>query len=227
VGAIIILRADFMEMNSFTYVQPWLEQILQSIKKDLKTDHLQVDKSFYKTHFGSRALNKLTIEEIFHAYEKELLAGNQELSEWVVNRWVFKHGDIYRYFADRLSAINPQFQEIKSISDAEAENVLSGAVTAFGFVATYIFSRLNGVVFSDAVFERLHQAALKETETKKEQQEQKCAEESLEQIQARHQRELSRLYEKYEDKLAGVLRKYTQDTEALKKQIRALQQRVK
>ncbi len=215
-----------MKMNSFTYVRPWMEQILQVIKKDIKTDHLPGDKSFYKTHFGNRPQNKLTQEEIFATYEKELLAGNEDLSEWVINRWVFKYGDIYRHFAERLGAVNPNFQEIQSLSDAEADMVLAGAQEKFGSAETYIFARLNGVVFSDSVFDRLNQAALQETQSKTQMQEQKNEQESFEQLNARHQREVSRLQEKYEDKLSGIQRKYTSDVEALKKQIRSLQQQI-
>ncbi len=216
-----------MEMNSFAHVRPWMQQILNSIKKDIKTDHLPKDKTFYKAHFGNQPQNKLSLEEIFSVYEKELIAGNAELCEWVVNRWVFKHGDVYRHFADRLTAINPHFQEIQSLTDAQAEQILAGAVESFGSTDVCIFSRLNGVVFSDAVFERLHQAALKETQSKQAELEQKQADESIEQLTLQHQRELSRLQERYEDKLAGVQRKYNTDVEALKNQIRALQQRVK
>lgn len=215
-----------MEMNSFTDVQPWMEQILVSIKKDIKTDHLSVDKSFFKAHFGSRPLNKLTQEEIFACYEKELLSGNEQLCEWAINRWVFKHADIYRYFAEQLSSINPNFQEIQQIEDSVAEKILKNALESFGVTDTYIFSRLNQVAFSTAIFDRLRTAAQKETVLKKEQEQQKVLDESIEQMKERHQRELSRLQEKYEDKIQGVLRKYNTDIEALKKQIRALQQRV-
>jgi hypothetical protein len=215
-----------MEMNSFTYVRPWMDQILQAIRKDIKTDHLPADKFFYKTHFGNRPLNKLTQEEIFAVYEKELLSGNQELGEWVINRWVFKYGDLYRHFAERLSAITPNFQEIQALTDAQAEQVLAGAQEKFGFAETYIFARLNSVVFSDAFFDRLHQAALQETQSKKQVQIEKNEQESLDQLNVRHQRELSRLQEKFEDKLSGIQRKYISDVEALKKQIRSLQQQL-
>jgi len=215
-----------MEMNSFMYVRPWMDQILQAIKKDIKTDHLPGDKSFYKNHFGNRPQNKLTQEEIFAAYEKELLAGDQDLSEWVVNHWVFKYGDLYRHFAERLCAINPNFQEIQSLTEVQAEQVLVGSREKFGSTDVYIFARLNGVVFSDAIFEALYQAALAETQSKKQMQEHKCEQESFDQLQMRHQRELSRLQEKYEDKLSGVQRKYITDVDALKKQIRSLQHQI-
>src|SRR4051812_29479910 len=84
--------------TKFHTLQPWLEEILGSIRKDIKTDYLPGSATFYRTHFGSRPQNRLTIEEINAAFIKELLAGNEEMAEWVVNRWVFKHGDVYRYF---------------------------------------------------------------------------------------------------------------------------------
>ena len=214
-----------METNSFTLVRPWMNQILNTIKKDLKADHLAVDKTFYQAHFGHRPLNKLSMDEIFAVYEKELLAGNPELCEWVVNRWVFKHGDAYRHFAERLSPINPNFHEIQSLTDAQAEQILAGATESFGAITTYLFSRLNEVVFSENIFNKLYQAALKETEETKDQLEKKNIEETIEQLKISHQRELNRIQEKYEDKLAGVQRKYTVDVEALKKQIRALQRK--
>ena len=212
-----------MEKNPFQHLQPWMNEILQMIRKDIKTDHLSVDRAFYKTHFGSKPLNKLSTEEIFSVYEKEILSGNETLVEWAVNRWVFKHGDLYRLFVAELTKINPNFTEIETLADAQAESVINAALPAFGAKTTYLFSRINGVVFSDAIFDRLHQAALKDTAETATKAAAQSKTESLEQIIERQQREISRLQEKYEDKLAGVMRKYTVDTEALKTQIRALQ----
>ena len=78
-------------MNQFQILQPWLPQVLNTIKREIKTEHLPGSHAFYRTHFGNKPISRLTIEEIFKAYETELLAGNQEIAEWVINRWVFKH----------------------------------------------------------------------------------------------------------------------------------------
>jgi hypothetical protein len=215
-----------MDTNCFNYVSPWMRQILYSIKKDIKTDHLPGDKTFYKTHFGNRPQSQLTQEEIFSVYEKELLSGNRDLVEWAVNHWVFKHGDIYRHFSERLSRINPQFQEIDVLTDEESGQALAGACETFGAVSVYIFSCLNGVALSEASFNQLREQALRQTEIQMQADSQKEQAESMEKIIARHQAETSRLKEKYENKLAGLQKKYAVDTEALKKQIRALQQRV-
>lgn len=214
-----------MKKNPFTHISPWMQQVLHTIKKEIKTDHLSRDKQFYKRHFGVRPLNKLTLEEIFAVYERELLANDEELVDWVVNCWVFKHGDVYQYFADKLTAINPNFQEIEELSEAQAEEVLAGS-ESFGAETIYLFARINGVVFPEALLERMHQAALKDTEVKKAKQEEDASRETLEQMLAVARREVSRLHEKYEDKLAGVQRKYQIDVEALKKQVRALQKQL-
>lgn len=214
-----------MQKKTFITIQPWIGQILQEIKKDIKTEHLPADKHFYKEHFGSRPLNRLTSEEINAVYEKELLAGNENLSEWVVNRWVFKHGDIYQFFAEELSKINPNFQEIELIPDADAESMLARA-KSFGAQSIYLFAELNEVVFSQKFFEQLRLAAEEERKDLREQEEKKGAQESLEQLLERTKREMARLQERYETKLAGVQRKYQTDVDALKKQIRSLQQKL-
>lgn len=209
--------------NKFEIVGPWLTNILSSIKKDIKTDYLPADKVFYRTYFGNRPLNRLSAEEIYAAFEKELLAGTTEgMEEWVVNRWVFKHGDIYRFFAERLSSINPDFDELKELTEEESRKVLDGK-EAFSPVDFYVFSVLNGVVFPKDVLETLRKAAAEAKSTEESEMAAQSQKESLEQIIERQQRDLSRLQQKYEDKVEGVLRKYATDVEALKKQIRALQ----
>ncbi len=216
-----------MKKNPFISLQPWMGQILHAIRKDIKNDHLAVDKVFYKTHFGSRPLNRLDIEEIFSVYERELLKGDQEeLVEWAINRWVFKHGDVYRHFADRLAKINSNFQEISSLTESESMQVLEGAAASFGALTVYLFSALNSVVFPETIFERMRKEAVSEQEFLKEQESHAAEKESLEQLKTRYERETRRLQEKYEDRLNGVQRKYAIDVEALKKQIRSMQQKL-
>jgi len=211
--------------NKFQTLQPWLDEILTAIKKDIKTDYLPADAPFYRTHFGNRPQNRLSAEEINRAFTQELIAGNEEMAEWVINRWVFKHGDVYSHFEERLSKINDDFDAIKELTAAQSEQVLAGAVESFGAKAVYFFSMLNGVVFPQAVFNRLESAAKAEHTDQKASQEKEAGEADLANMIERHQREMTRLNEKYEQKLAGVLKKYAADVASLKSQIRALQSR--
>jgi len=208
--------------NQFQALQNWTFEILNTIKKEIKSDHLHTDPVFYRTYFGSRPQNRLTSEEIFAAYEKELLKGNEELADWVVNRWVFKHGDLYRHFAENLSRVNPDFDQIQQLTEAESEDILRGTAESFGAIPTFLFSLLNGVVFPQTILERLQKAAELEKASQNKEEEAHAEQQSLEKVLAAHQREIARL----NDKIAGVQRKYTADTEALKKQIKTLQQKL-
>lgn len=211
--------------NKFEMLRPWLRDVLISIKRDLKTDYLPGDKVFYKKYFGNRPLNRLTNEEIFDAVEKELLEGNSSLGEWAINRWVFNHGDIYGHFAEKLGQIRPDFNELSELTQEESEEVLKGT-ERFGAIDVYLFAQLNEVVFPAKIFELLKEAALAAKEAFLVQETSQEEKHSLEQIIERQQREIMRMQEKCEHKIAGVLRKYQTDTEALKAQIRALQKKL-
>jgi hypothetical protein len=212
--------------NKFQTIESWIPLILEAIKKEIRTDHLASSPAFVRAHFGHRPLNRITTEELFAAYTKELLAGNEDLGDWVVNRWVFKHGDIYQHFAERLSEVHPDFGSIESLDLAQSEKVLQGAPEAFGALPVYLFCFLNGVVFPQEVFSRLEQAAIKEESAKKEIQKKEEEQKNFEEILTRKERELLSAHKKYEEKIAGVMKKYTVDTEGLKKQIRSLQQQL-
>lgn len=214
-----------MKQNPFQHVAPWMSKILHAIKKDIKGDHLSVDRSFYAAHFGTRPLKKLTTEEIFSVYEAQLLEGNEELVEWVVNRWVFKHGELYRYFVEQLSHIEGNFHEIASLSEEQSEKVLEGS-QQFAPLNLYLFCRLNQVVFPESVFEKLRCKAIEDENAQAKQAEEEGLEESLQLQLDRCRREAARMAEKYENKLTGLQRKYQLDTDALKKQIRSLQKRL-
>lgn len=208
--------------NQFLTLRNWTFEILNCIKKDIKTDHLHTDPVFYRTYFGNRPRNRLTAEEIFSAYEAELMKGNEELAEWVVNRWVFKNGELYQHFAERLSQVNPNFNEIKQLSEEESLQILEGAAESYGAIPTFLFSLLNGVVFPDPILKRLRKDAEVEKEMLVKEADSNAEQENLEKIKAAHQREINRL----NDRIAGVQKKYEKDTEALKKQIKMLQQKL-
>lgn len=208
--------------NQFQALQNWTLEILDAIKKDIRTDHLHTDPVFYRTYFGNRPQNRLTSEEIFTAYEKELVKGNETLAEWVVNRWVFKHGDLYQHFADRLSELNPHFDQIQQLTEEESNRILAGAAESYGAIPTFLFSLLNGVVFPQPVLDRLRKAAELEKVALEKKAQSNAEQESLEKIIAAHEREIARLH----DKITGVQKKYEKDTEALKKQIKGLQKKL-
>jgi hypothetical protein len=208
--------------NKFETIQSWIPGILSAIKHDIKTDHLPGSPQFVKTHFGNRPLSRVNMDEIYKAYEKDLLSGDKELEEWVINHWVFKHGDIYTHFADRLSQVSEDFGSIEKLTHEESNKILEGAVERFGALPCYLFSVLNGVVFPEAVLTGLRDLAEKEEAEKKAGEVGKAKEQSVES----YVQEIARLHKKHEERLSGVMKKYVTEVEALKKQIRSLQKQL-
>ena len=210
----------------FAKIEAWLPEITAAIKKDIKVDYIPGTPEFHRKYFGNRPLSRIPFEEMQEAFKRELLAGNEEMAEWVVNRWVFQHGDVYTHFAERMMKVNAEFDQIKEFSVGESEEILQGAIESFGAKAVYLFSVLNQVVFPAGVFDKLRAAA--EAEKASAQAVQATAEQTsdLNKLIDRHNREMTRLHEKYEQKVSGVLKKYTTDIEALKSQVRALQKQL-
>ncbi len=207
-------------------LHPWLDEILTAIKKDIKTDYLPADTAFCRAHFGNRPINRLAKEEINQAFIKTLLEGHEEMDAWVVNRWVFKHGDVYSHFAERLSEMTDDFNSLEELTEAQSEAILDGAIEKFGAKAVYFFSLLNDVVFPASVLMKLKKQAEESHGESLAQQSQDLEKMDLEKMQERHEREIVRLTEKYESRLSGVLKRYTVETDSLKKQVRALQHKI-
>src|SRR3990167_595178 len=106
-------------------------QILEAIKKDIKQEHMDAHLEFYRKYFGNRPKKGLTTTEIFSAYAKELSEGNEEFSAWIVNRWVFKNGELYEHFVNQLSSINPDFASIETLNLEEKQRVIGGGEEFF------------------------------------------------------------------------------------------------
>lgn len=213
--------------NKFALLQPYLAQILLSVKKDLKNEHLVRDRAFFKLNFGSKPLQRISTEELLAAYEKELLKGNFDLGEYIVSKWVMKNAEIYNYFAEKLTHIDPNFADLKELSKENSLSLAEGAGGLFGYLPTYLFSVLNCVVLHPEVLTLLGKKAEQESKAESEAKQKKEDQMALEQLLQRQEREMARLTEKYEKRLAGIEKKYFTDTELLKDKIRALELKVK
>lgn len=209
-------------------LKPWMPQILETVKKDLKAEHLKKDFKFAKKYFSGKNINKLTTQDIVEAYGTALEQEDnaEELAEFVTNHWLLKNTELYDYFEGALSQISPDFTQLTAIEASKSQEIVDKSISHFGAMRTYLFSVMNSVVFPKEIYENLDKHA-KEAQKKAEQQEsiqqKHIAYESLKQ---NCEEQLSRLTDKYEKKLSGLERKYFKDTEALKKQIAALQKQL-
>lgn len=217
-------------MKDITYkekiqsLQPVLNDILIEIRRELKNEHLRKDLAFNQKYFSKKALDKITVDDLAEGYKRALEEGNEEAGEWIASRWMLKHPEVYQFFAERLSVINPNFDEIEKIPDSEAKKIMAEAIEEFGLKVTYIFSVLNSVVFPDFIYEELKNSLLTATPQISIEVDEKV---TLEDLKKKYDEALVKLTEKYEKKLSSLEKKYIQDTEGFKKQIAALQRRLK
>lgn len=211
-----------------TQLKTWMPQILDTVKKDLKSEHLKNDFKFVKKYFAGKNLNKLTTEDFVEAYPSALEneENAEEVSEFIINRWLLKNTELYDYFEAALTKISPDFTELKEIDAKKSEEIIKGSVALFGSPRTYLFSIMNSVVFSKEVLEKLDKTA--KEDLKKEQKDEAELKEKLsfESMKDHYEAQIARLTDKYEKKLAGLQRKYLVDTEGLKKQVVNLQKKL-
>jgi hypothetical protein len=219
---------DSTYKEKFAMLQGWMPLIIDSIKKDLKNEHLKRDPGFSRLYFPGKNPSKLTIEELSDAYTQALAEGEntEELAEFIANRWLLKHSDLYYYFEQELGKINPEFSEIKDIDQQLATKIMEGATQQFGTISTYLFCVLNSVVFPDEIYKKLGHDAAKHAVEKKEEDKVSAENASAETLQRNQDQQMARVIDKYEKKIMGLQKKYLTDVETLKKQIANLQRKL-
>ncbi len=216
-----MLKEDSYRLK-FEKLTPWIDEIFQVIRKDLKNEHLLKTPSFVKKHFPNRAVDKIATHELASAYIKEITEGDEELGENIVTRWVMKNAEVYQFFASELSKINPKFDEIEFLSPEVSRVLVDTAVKQFGPVRTYLLCVMNGVVLSEDHFLLLREMALQE----KPQIEETPSFASTEELRDHYDKQMRKTVEKYESRMQGLERKYKQDVDGLKKQIAQLHKKM-
>lgn len=216
---------DSTYKEKFAILKMWMPSIVETVKKDLKNDHLRRDFQFYKTYFNTKNFNKLTTEELVEAYSKALEeeVNVEELGEFIANRWLLKNTEIYHFFEERLRKVSENFTDLVEIDMDTSNAIVNDAIKEFDAPKTYLFSVMNSVVFPKALYERLEKEALKAMEEQKKEAESAVEHKNWESKERALQQEISRLKDKYEKKLLGMQKKYDQDTTMLKKQVANLQ----
>lgn len=214
--------------EKFADLQEWIPFLVEAVKKDLRNEHLKKDLYFVKKFLSSKNIHKIGTDELAQAYQKAIQEEEQgeELAEFITSRWLLKNSELYQFFEQQLSAIDPDFTELEEIDPANAQTLIDASVSQFGATPTYLFSVLNSVVFPKENFQNLRTQAQQYQESQEE--ETRKVEEifNAEEIRKNCERDITRLTDKYEKKLAGLQKKYVSDVENLKKQIGQLQRKL-
>lgn len=203
-------------------LKPWMPSIVATIKRDLKQG------PWIRKYAPSKPSAKLTVEELQAIYSKAVAEDEEGegIGAWMAQSWLLKKTDLYAFFKNELTMINPEFDLIEEIERSKASEIVEKGVTQFGAPDMYLFTVINAVVFPEDIVRMLSERAdaeVKNAESKKQAAE---VEKSAEKMAANHELQIARLTDKYEKKLQGFEKKYLDDTESLKKQIALLQKRL-
>lgn len=222
------MKRDLTYKEKFHLLKEWMPSIVESVKKELKNEHLKQDFAFVKRYLPGKNVQKVEIQELADAYMQALndSADSEEIGEFIATRWIVRHSEIYHYYESALKKINEDMTAIESLTDAQASALIEGGKDDFGYLNGYIFSILNSVVFSDAQLADYRKKSAQELSHKKESAAQEAETRNIEQIKRNCELEVARLTDRYEKKLIGLQKKYTEDVAQLKKQIGTLQRKL-
>lgn len=214
--------------EKFALLKKWMPSIIDTVKKDIKNEHLKKDWAFVKQYFPGKNINKLTVEEMAQAYVQVIENSEkaEDVAEFISNRWLLKHTNLYHFFERELSKISTDFNELEELEKNQSLEMIERAVAEFGAPNTYLFSMINSVVFPKEVYDGL--AARAETWAAEAESQAKAADEmkSLQEMKHSYEQQIARLTDKYEKKLLGLQKKYFIDVDVLKKQVITLQRKL-
>lgn len=219
----MLKEASYKE--KFQILKKWMPEIVDSVKKDLKSEHLKKDWMFAKKYFPGVNLNKITNAELARGYESAIFEEEkgEDIAEFISNCWLLKNGELYHYFEEELKKINPDFSAIEKLEEKQSAEIAKNAINEFGAHKTYLFSVFNSVAFQEKELNHLKTLAEKEIQEQAHLNEEKAKNESIEEVEKSYELKIARLTDKYEKKISGLQKKYTLDVEAFKKQIAILQ----
>jgi hypothetical protein len=203
--------------DRFSILSPWFADILNVVKRDCKSEHLRLDPIFVRQHFGGMPVQRITLEDMRAVYLQQILSGHEKLAEFVANRWLFKHMDLYRFFEESLQKISPDFDKIQELSSEQADELIHQACEKFGTEKVFCFVAINDVVVPKPSFDRLQRQAL---DCLAQRQSEVVPEE--EGIELRWRKEMNLLKERHEKKIAELTKKHQQEIQRLQKELAQL-----
>lgn len=153
---------NITESEKFTILEPFLTNVFQTIKKDLKKEHFKADPAFFKAFFKGKLKNKITVLELKEVYTRQVLEGNNDLAGYLANKWIARNYGVYEYFYKELATRYPNMEELEVLEDEVAQELKEKSVEQFGPLPTYLFVVFNSVVFPEAQLNALREEALEE-----------------------------------------------------------------
>lgn len=209
--------------GKFSLVSPWFSDIVSTIKQQLKTEHLSLDPTFVRIHFHGMPLHRISLDDIRAVYLREILSGQNQLAEFVANRWLFKNLTLYKFFEGMLEKVGGNIETIEEVADEKAREMLSSALKLFSIDDVFCFITLNEVCFSDDVFAETHKKALESLASRTKGEEKKEEQSEIEKLRF----EVKKAKEKNEKRVEELNRKHELELTKLHKEIKDLKSKLK
>jgi hypothetical protein len=201
-------------VGRFSLLSPWFSDIIASVKRDCKSEHLRIDPLFVRQNFGGSPLHRITTDEMRAVYLQHILSGNEKLAEFIANRWLFRNMELYRFFESSLQKISPEFEKISELPNDEAEKLLQEACERYGVEKVFCFATINEVAFSEALYEKLQREALEKLSAR--QGNEKDDDDDGKNLL---RLEMDRLKERHEKKVTEMTRKHQIEVSRLTREI--------
>ena len=204
-------------VGRFSLLTPWFFDIMNTVRRDCKNEHLRLNPGFVREHFAGMPLHRITVDEMRVVYLRLILAGNAHLAEFISNRWLFRNMELYTLFEKALSEVSPDFEKISELTAEQAERLIQEASDKFGAESVFCFVAMNDVVIPQDVFERLQRQAVESLA--KRQKEADAQEVSSEE---KLRLEVERLKERQEKKIQEMTKRQQQEVQRLNVEIAKL-----
>lgn len=154
-----IMIAEPTYAQKFAKLEPWHRDIFLTVKKELRDEHLKLDRNFFKRNFTGIELQKIAVDDLLNVYPKLIAEGYEPLGEFIANRWLLRHLEIYNFFEERLKQNYAHFDQLQVLDYDFAKTLLDDATAKFGCIDCHIFSVLNCVAFPEDLMKELQQMA--------------------------------------------------------------------
>ena len=200
--------------DKFSLISPWFSEVIAEIKQQLKSEHLSLDPTFVRMHFHGLPLHRISQDEMRAVYLREILSGNNQIAEFVMNRWLFKNLPLYKFFEMRLEKLFSNLESIQVIEDDKARPIIQEALASFSLGKIFCFIALNEVLISDVLFREIQKQAIEELSCSIEKNEKQEMPEKM-----RFEEELKKAKEKFERKIEELQKKHSQEIKALQKDL--------
>ncbi len=216
------MKTNATYADKFSALAPWFDRIISSIRRECKQEHLKADPGYVRKFFNGKPLNQISVDEMKAVYADQIVKGHEQLGEFVANRWIFKHLDLYRFFERKLNEINPNFDQISELSEEQAEKLINEASKEFGLQDVFIFVTLNSVALPETYWTKISDEALDRLAQEKLQEEKNQENQARESVQ----QAIQRISTRFEDKLDEQKRRYEHEIRKLQEEVSKLKKKL-